>query len=247
MSSGEECGNMIIMEANIALAEKNADFATPHMEQLEKWCQYLVKYGNDPENQLCTDDFAGHLAHNCNLSIKAILGIYAMGILYRMTGKKTEAENCTKIAKNMAKSWVERAKNQDGSFRLAFDKPDTFSMKYNLVWDRIWGSKLFPRLLVLFEFKSYFKHFEKYGMPLDSRCDYTKTDWLLWTASLAETKLDFERFIDPLYKVLNETNSRIPFADIYDTISGYMGGMKHRSVQGGLFIRMLDFEGKLEL
>ena len=69
----EECGNMLVMDANVAIATGSADFAAEHLDLLEKWCSYLIEYGADPGNQLCTDDFAGHLAHNCNLSLKAVM------------------------------------------------------------------------------------------------------------------------------------------------------------------------------
>lgn len=243
----EECGNMIITEANVALRDGNADFAALHLETLEKWCEYLIKFGEDPEEQLCTDDFAGHLAHNCNLSLKAIMGVRGMGVIYDMLGKKDKAEEMTKTAKRMAKSWAERAKNRDGSFRLAFDRPDTFSMKYNMVWDKIWDTKLFSGLQVLREVKNYFKRMNKYGLPLDSRAEYTKSDWLAWTATLADTKHEFEKFISPMWQAYNDSPSRVPLTDWYDTISSYKVGFQNRTVQGGLFIKMLEAEKTLSL
>ena len=243
----EECGNMIIMETNIALAEGNAEFAKAHMETLKGWCEYLIKYGDDPENQLCTDDFAGHLAHNCNLSLKAIMGIMGMSILYDMLGDEAEAEKYKKIAKEKADSWTKRAKNDDGSYKLAFDKDGSYSMKYNMVWDKIWGTKLFSDKVYKNEIASNIAHFNKYGLPLDSRCDQTKSDWLVWTATMAKNQTEFKKFIAPLWNFYNDTPDRVPMTDWYDTVAGTLIGFIHRTVQGGLFIKMLDDSGKLSI
>ena len=243
----EECGNMIIMETNIALAEGNADFAKSHMKTLKGWCEYLIKYGDDPENQLCTDDFAGHLAHNCNLSLKAIMGIMGMSILYDMLGEKDEANKYKKLAKDKAESWSRRAKNADGSYKLAFDKDGSYSMKYNMVWDKIWGTKLFPDKVYRNEIGSNIDRFNKYGLPLDSRCDQTKSDWLVWTATMSKNQSEFKKFILPLWNFYNETPDRVPMTDWYDTVAGTLIGFIHRTVQGGLFIKVLDDSGKLAL
>ena len=255
----EECGNMIIMEANVAIADGNADFAMSHIDVLEGWCKYLIKYGDDPENQLCTDDFAGHLAHNCNLSLKAIMGIMGLSIIYSIAGDEANAAKYKRIARKKAKSWCERAKNSgDESYRLTFDKDGSYSMKYNMVWDKIWGTKLFSDSVYRHETESYLARADEYGMPLDSRCDQTKSDWLVWSATLSKSDRVFEKMVAPLWKFYNETPDRVPMTDWYDVSSGRQVGwfsatdmrqfgFMNRTVQGGLYIKLLDKSGKLKL
>ena len=139
----EESGNMLILFAAIAKAEGNAAFAEKYAPILQQWADYLVDKGLDPENQLCTDDFAGHLAHNTNLSIKAILGLGSYAQILEMEGKKESAGHYRTKAQEFAKRWVEMARRRR-PLRLAFDKPGTWSQKYNLVWDKILGLNLFP-------------------------------------------------------------------------------------------------------
>ncbi|MBP3369656.1 MAG: DUF4965 domain-containing protein [Clostridia bacterium] len=251
----EECGNMLVMEAAVALATKSTAFANEHFDILEDWVKYLIDNGRDPENQLCTDDFAGHLAHNCNLSLKAIMGIAGLGIIYGMNGKKREERKYLKLAKDMALDWAERASNGDGSYQLAFDKPDTFSMKYNIVWDKLFGTNLMPRNVIESEFASYAKHVNAYGLPLDSREDYTKSDWLVWTATLTSDRDAFEAFVEPLWRFFNDSPSRVPMTDWYFTTTGehrhYLVGdidksFRNRTVQGGLYIKLLEYKGTMK-
>lgn len=235
----EECGNMLVLASAVALLEKNGDFINAHKETLEIWAGYLMRNGFDPADQLCTDDFAGHLAHNCNLSVKAICGLGAYGKACEISGDTVGAENYSKKAKEMAREWLSTKRNSDGSFPLAFDQPETFSMKYNLVWDEIMGLNLFDREAVDAEIKSYKKHINRYGMPLDNRENYTKSDWLLWCASLYNTKEEFEEFIAPLWDAYNETVDRAPMTDWYYTDTAKKQLFQNRTVQGGLWIHIL--------
>jgi len=234
----EETGNMVIMTAVLAKMEGNANFAQANWPVLEKWCEYLLTKGFDPENQLCTDDFAGHLAHNINLSAKAIEALGCYALLCEMTGRKEKAVEIRKNAENMAAEWIKQAGEGDHT-RLAFDRPGTWSQKYNLVWDRILGLNLFPNEVLQKEIRYYQTRQAEFGLPLDSRQRYTKNDWITWTATMADTKEGFQTIFDPVWKFANNTPQRVPVSDWYIVDNAYMVGFQARSVVGGFFIKML--------
>lgn len=235
----EECGNMIILFAAICDADKDASFVKPYLDTIRKWNEYLIKYGLDPENQLCTDDFAGHLAHNVNLSIKAIMGIAGYSRILSYLGERELSDKMMKTAREYATSLLERAANADGSYRLAYDKPDTFSLKYNSIWDKIWGTTLFPDSFYEGEINRYKEEILPYGVPLDSREKYTKSDWLVWVASFADNKEDFNLFIDSLWSAYHIMRTRVPMTDWYFCDTSHMSIFRHRTVQGGLFMKLM--------
>ena len=234
----EESGNMLLLCDAIAQADGNAKFVAPWWPQLTQWAEYLEQYGLDPENQLCTDDFMGHLAHNANLSVKAILGLAAYGDLCRMRGDTANAQKYLKLAQTDAQHWVRVAADGD-HYRLAFDKPNTWSQKYNLVWDRVLGLNIFPPAVARQEIAYYKTVMQRYGVPLDSRTKLTKTDWSVWSATLADAPADFEALVSPIYDYLTATTARDPLADSYETDNVHSGGMHARPVVGGVFIKML--------
>jgi hypothetical protein len=237
----EESGNLLILMGAIAQMDGNANYAGLYWDRLEQWAKYLKEKGFDPENQLCTDDFAGHMPHNINLSIKAICGIGSFAKLCEMRGDRSKAEEYGKVAKQLAERWVKEAKDgKDGDhYRLAFDQPGTWSQKYNLVWDRILGLNLFPQEVARTEMDFYKKNLNEYGLPLDSRKSYTKLDWTVWSATLTQDKADFQALIDPIFKYLNETPNRTPMSDWYFTTTAREKGFDARPVVGGVFIQCL--------
>ncbi len=234
----EECGNMLILSAAIARVEDSHDYALLHWPLLEGWAEYLRDKGFDPENQLCTDDFAGHLAHNTNLSIKAILGLASFALLCRMKGEQGKAVEYRQIAEKMAAQWILHADDGD-HYRLAFDQPGTWSQKYNLIWDQLIGLNAFPKTVIQKEIAYYRTKIGHCGIPLDSRKTYTKLDFSLWTATLSGSDEDFACFMDAIYRFPNESASRVPLGDWYHTHNGEVIEFRARSVVGGLFIKLL--------
>jgi hypothetical protein len=224
--------------AAVARMEGHADFAGLYWPQLERWAEYLKNKGFNPENQLCTDDFAGHLAHNVNLSAKAICALGAFARLCEMRGQRAKAVEYRALAEQFAARWVQEADDGD-HFRLSFDKPGTWSQKYNMVWDRILRLNLFTADVLRKEMDYYQKVQNVYGLPLDNRQSYTKLDWILWTATLTQNRKDFQVLVDPVIRFLSQTPDRSPMTDWYFTTDARKRGFTARPVVGGVFLQML--------
>ena len=227
----EECGNFILSIAAVCRAEGSDEFAKENADLMKAWADYLVKYGYKPENQLCTDDFAGHLAYNCNLSIKAIMALAAYGQLIN-------DESYTKAAKEMAERFLVEARNEKAT-KLAFDQDDTWSLKYNAVWDRLLGLNIFPKEFYEREIALYTEKQEKYGIPLDCRAFFTKLDWLSWTTVLTDNKEYLEMVHEKIAAMISETIQRVPMTDFFETKFPKQCSVQHRSVVGGFYINML--------
>lgn len=235
----EESGNMLILVDSLARAEGSAQLADRYWPQLTKWAKYLQVHGLDPENQLTTDDFAGHVSHNANLSIKAIDALAAYADLAHLLKHEDVAKQYDATAKAMAKKW-EPMDIEGDHYKLAFDSPGTWSQKYNLVWDQLLEYNLFPKSVRESEVSYYLTKINRFGLPLDSRADYTKLDWSLWTATLTSNSQQFNAIIDPIYRWMHETPSRVPLSDWYDTKTGKQVGFQARSVVGGVYIKALS-------
>ena len=227
----EESGNMLILAAALAQVDGNADFALKYWPLLERWAEYLKEKGLDPENQLCTDDFAGHLAHNANLSVKAILGLRRLRRAVRDDrARRPTPRAYQKLGRGVRQRSGSRWPTTATTTAWPSTSPAPGARSTTSSGTSILGLNLFPPEVARKEMAFYKTSQTAYGLPLDNRETYTKLDWILWTATLAETPADFEalhrsRSID----WLNETPDRVPLTDWYWTDTGKQAGFQARS------------------
>ena len=187
--------------------------------------------------ELCTDDFAGHSVKNVNLAIKGIMGLACFGRICDVLGKDNPY---TDLSKEYADKLVSECATAESYLPFSIGKNDTWSLKYNLVWDKILGYNVFDEDIAAKEIPYYLTKQNEYGLPLDCRKGYTKSDWIIWSATMSPDKATFEKFIDPLHKFYSETTDRIPMSDWYNTDSKTHVGFRARSVVGGYWIKMLS-------
>ena len=234
----EESADMIIMVAAIVKAERRPNYAAAHLGLLSKWANYLKQQGYDPPNQLSTEDFAGHLAHSVNLSAKSIVALAAYADLSFKLGNKSEGEQFAAVAREFAEKW-QKGGNDGDHYRLAFDRPGTWSQKYNLIWQKLLGLQIFPEHIFDAEYAFYLTKMNQYGTPLDSRISSTISMWNVSTGMFTGKRQDFDRMASPIYDFADQTTDRIPLTDWLETTRPIAAGFQARSTVGGLFIPML--------
>lgn len=236
----EESANMLIMSAAYlqrADLRSARSFAKTHYKILKQWSDYLVGNALDPDLQNQTDDFTGFIAHSVNLALKGIIGIGAMSIVATVNGNKTDAAYYTGVAHSYITQWVAKATDPNGDhLKLAYDQNGTWSLKYNGYADKLLRLNLIPAKVAAQEARWYLSRANTYGVPLDLRHTYTKSDWEMWTAAwLADQPRITSLLIESLYQFASTTASRVPFTDWYDTVIDRQAGFQARPTVGGHF------------
>ncbi|KZP32941.1 DUF1793-domain-containing protein [Athelia psychrophila] len=238
----EECGNMLIMTLSYAQKTGDLSLLTTYKSLLDQWTQYLISDSLIPAGQLSTDDFAGVLANQTNLAIKGIVGIGAMAQIANLTGDTATATNYSGIAAKYMTEFQTLASSGADHLTLSYNNDSSWGLTYNMFGDKLLGLNLFPDSLYESQTAWYSTVMTPYGVPLDTRHTYTKSDWQMWTAAIMTNTTVRDEFISGLYHFAQDGASNLPFADWYETSNGTVEnivstgeieGFRARPVAGG--------------
>ncbi|KAG8156946.1 hypothetical protein KVR01_013168 [Diaporthe batatas] len=233
----------------------------------KQWTVYLIEEALEPKNQLSTDDFAGWLSLQSNLALKGIIGIRAMSEISNILGEAKDAKYYREIADDYIDKWQGFALSRDKKFpKLSYEWYGSWTTIYNLFADSLlcfhlpedssistsakWREQVpvsdekkkpdtfIPDYVYQLASDWYYNVMQRYGLPLDSRHLYTKSDWEFFAAAVTSKSTRTE-ILTLVAKWLNETVTDKPFTDLYETEGegGYPGGLefKARPVVGGHF------------
>lgn len=232
----EECADMILICLYYLVCSGDEAYVQDKMPLLTQWCDYLIKKGLIPENQLCTDDFLKHMDKNVNLAVKSTVAISAYVKLAKRFGIPTEKYE----AEVRAREQQFKEHFGDKAMLLSFgDEGETFSMKYNLAPVKMLNLDVFDEATIQREVKVCMDHIEPFGFPLDNRSGLTKSDWMIWVAAMSDNLDEQKQIIACVYNYLINGTDRVPFADLYDCKTGIAEEFANRTVQGSMFMLLL--------
>ncbi|KAI0881842.1 glutaminase A [Annulohypoxylon maeteangense] len=237
----EECGNMIIMVLAYAQKTGDNDYLKQHYPILKQWAGYLVDEALIPADQISTDDFAGSLANQTNLGLKGIIGLRAMSEISSLTGNTDDASSYLNTATSYISQWQGFGLNTAADpphATLSYGEADSHGLLYNLYSNSLLNFGDFvPQSVYDMQSNFYPTVALEYGIPLDTRHTYTKTDWMMWCAAIASADTR-DTFIKLIAGWIDSTPTNMALTDLYDASSGnYPSGLQFtaRPVVGGHF------------
>ncbi|KAF7790090.1 hypothetical protein EIP86_001040 [Pleurotus ostreatoroseus] len=228
----EESGNMLIMTLSYVQKTNDKSLLTTYFDLLDQWTQFLIAESLIPANQISTDDFAGSLANQTNLAIKGIVGIKAMSQIASLVGQTTKSDNYSSIAASYVPQWQKFATSTTGN-HLTLSWHSHWGLSYNMFADKLLQTNVFPQSIYDAQTAWYSTVANSFGVPLDTRHTYTKSDWEIWTAGLVSSTTVRDLFVSSVFKYASDGMSSQPLGDWYETTDGSVEGFRARPVVGG--------------
>ncbi|KAL8663084.1 MAG: hypothetical protein Q9202_004121 [Teloschistes flavicans] len=214
----EESGNMILMSYAYYKFTSDAAYLQAHYPKLQQYASYLIQYSLTPGLQLSTDDFAGQLVNQTNLAIKGIVGIAAMAEIASIANDEQSAANYSATAQSYYTQWEEFAIDPSGTHTLlSYQWRSSYSLLYNTYPSLLLNLSIIPDSLFAMQSAFYPSVSQLFGVPLDNRHSYTKSDESLWTAATCSPETR-RLFVNGLGYWLNETRTDRAFSDLFETI-----------------------------
>ncbi|KAH8919532.1 DUF1793-domain-containing protein [Atractiella rhizophila] len=232
----EECGNMLIMMLSYAAASGDINLLVDYYELLRQWTTFLITDGLIPANQLSTDDFAGPLANQTNLALKAIVAIQSMSKISAIVGDASSSAKYSATAKDYMEKFQTLANSTtEGHLTLSYNNDKTWGLIYNAWPDKLLNLGIVPKKLLDKQTKWYKKVARNFGVQLDTRHEWTKSDWMVWTSAIVTDTDTRDVMLRGLYNFITGNRYERPFPDWYETTDGRHSGFMARPVVGGHF------------
>jgi hypothetical protein len=239
----EESGNMLIMSAAYiqrAPGSAGKAFAQAHYQILKQWADYLTANLPDPGFQNQTDDFAGPIGPQRQPGPQ---GDHRGG--RHGPDRHRDRQHRRRHPLSGPGPPVHRLLDEPRPGPVGpAPRPDlqrqrrgdgTWGTTYNAYADRLLGTNLVPKSIAAEQAAWYHQVSNLFGLPLQVPHSYAKSDWELFTAAWLSDYPIKQELIDREFLYANTTPSRVPFSDLYDTITGNQAGFQARPVQGGIF------------
>ena len=239
----EESGNMILMcYASYRFGGADAAWLSRYYDLLRRWATYLVEFSLVPAAQLSTDDFAGTLENQTNLAVKGIVGLQAMSEVAKVVGMAEDAEMFGRTAREYYAQWERLAIDPLGRHTLlAYQWRSSWGLLYNIYPDKLLDLGIVNSSVYKMQCEWYPQVSQIFGVPLDNRHHYTKSDWMMWAAATCPRGTR-SLLVNSISYWLNFTTTDDPFTDLFETIgTGYYPTsptdirFKARPVVGGHF------------
>jgi hypothetical protein len=238
----EECSNMLIIAYSSIYFGASDELVKENYDLLKTWYEFLRDATLIPTNQLCTDDFFERIDKNVNLSIKSIQAIKCFSLIAERFGYNDDKDEALNTLNEFMNLFNELFKDSTHLPLSYYGSDDTYSLKYNLAYDKILNTHLFSEKLLNNEINHYLTKVKNFSIPLDHRSDLTKTDWILYVCSLTDDLNIQRKLYKGVTKFLKESLCRVPFSDLYHVECSNIKDFQNRPVQGGIFILLLKLK-----
>ena len=246
----EETGNMLLLVAAVAQADGNAEFASRYWPTLTKWAQYLEEFGRDPENQLCTDDFAGHLGPQREPGGKSNLRFGSLWETRRDERRQGDRPKILGYGKRICPGLGQTSRRRR-PFPPGLRSAQHLELQVQPRLGQDPGSASVPGRCAEKEMAFYRKNIDRLawrwtGGPnglaaaaVSAPHAGAKPTGPSGPASLTDDPQDFAAITNPIYDYFSQSPRRVGLADLYFTDRPTEANMHSRPVIGGIFIKML--------